>query len=352
MAPSFHELPMPTFGGGPAWEEVGGVGEYRIQRNRLTGHHRLLDGSNIRRAWGSLETCEEVLARIISRPDDPTPLPNLVTPTFGGMQFWADEMVRCGWRIQRSVFTGHCRLLDASDCRQAWGSFDQCEMALRRLHDAAGIEPTSERMVVLVHGILGWKNRWSLLADALRKRGFEPVDVNYPSTQGVIEEHVAQLARVVEGLGDCEEISFITHSLGGLIVRRLLAEHDEIRARRVVMMAPPNQGAVTADMVCDLVAYKLVFGPAGAQLVTGVNSHVRNLPPPPCEFGVIAGGRGDGRGFNPLIEGDDDGVVPLEATKLEGMSDFLVLPHLHSAIIRAPAAIEAAVRFVETGRFR
>lgn len=351
MSPRFNEWPMPTFGAGAVWEEVAQVGEFRIQRNRVTGHHRLLDSANVRRAWGNLETCEDVLGRLIAAPDEPTN-PNLPLPTLGGLQFWADEMIRCGWRIQRSVFTGHCRLLDSADRRQAWGTFAQCEVAMRRLQEAAGLEPAGERAAVLIHGILGWKDRWAPMSDALRRRGLEVIDVNYPSTRARIEDHVAQLRTVLANMDEFEEINFVTHSMGGLILRRLLADWPDLPARRAVLIAPPNRGAVTADLVREFFAYRLVFGPAGQQLVTGVASFTHGLPPPRCEFGVIAGGRGDDVGFNPLIAGDDDGVVPVESTRLEGMSDFLLVPRLHSAIIRAPEVVAATVRFLETGRFR
>jgi hypothetical protein len=343
------QIPMPTLGGGSLWEEVARVGEFRIQRNRASGHHRLLDGANVRRAWGTLEACENVLASLLDQPPEPTN-PNLPMRTLGGMQFWADELVRCGWRIQRNVFTGHCRLLDTSNRRQAWGTFEQCEVALRRFHEAAGIEPVSDRLVVLIHGIMGWKDRWSPMMSTLRQRGFEPVDVNYPSTRADIGDHVRQLALVIDNLPEHEELNFITHSMGALLIRRLLADQSTCRPRRVVMIAPPNSGVVSADLMHDLFAYHLVFGPSGQQLITGVASYVRGLPPPPCEFAVIAGGRGDGSGYNPLIEGDDDGVVDVEGTRLEGMSDFLLVDRVHNTIQSAPEVIAAALNFLESGR--
>jgi pimeloyl-ACP methyl ester carboxylesterase len=343
------QIPTPTLGGGPLWDEIGRVGEFVLQRNRATGHHRLLDGANVRRAWGSLEDCEGALARLLSAPPEPAN-PNLALPTLGGMQFWADRLVRCGWRIQRNVFTGHCRLLDADDTRQAWGTVEQCEVAMRRLHEAADIEPASDHVVVLVHGMLGWKDRWAPMAAALRRQGFEVVDVNYPSTRASIEEHAEQLAEVIENLPEHERLDFVTHSMGALIVRRLLAEHDEIEAHRVLMIAPPNHGLISADLLCDLFAYHLVYGPSGPELVTGARGLADRLPPPPCEFGVIAGGRPPG-GFNPRIPGDDDGLVEVESTRLEGMSDFLLVEALHTRILRRPEVVDAAVSFLRHGRF-
>jgi pimeloyl-ACP methyl ester carboxylesterase len=351
VTPDLPNIPSPTLGGGPLWKDVAQVEGLRIQRNRLTGHHRLIDAANVRRAWGSFEACEEMLAKLIGEPE-PTAHPNIPFPTLGGMQFWADEIVHCGWRIQRNVFTGHCRLLDVRDQRQAWGTLEQCDVAMRRLHEAAEIEPLSDRMVILVHGILSWRGIWEPMIEALRRRDFEPVAVNYPSTRASIEDHVAQLARVIENLADHEEIHFVVHSMGGLIVRRLLADFPEIREEtgRMVMIATPNHGAIPANLVRDLFAFHLVFGPAGQQLATGVNSFIHGLPVPDCEFAIIAGSGGKSRGINPLLSDDNDGVVEAESARLEGMSDFLLVPHGHNTVMRAPEVVEATVRFLRTGR--
>jgi hypothetical protein len=343
-----HHSPMPPVGGGSPWETVAEVAGHQLQRHCETKRWRLLNPDGERHAWGNLEQCETILAKALSGPAEN---PNLPFPTLGGMQFWGDEVVQCGWRIQRNAFTGHHRLLDTANVRQAWGTLEQCEMTMRRLHEAAEIEPISDRFAVLVHGILGWKDRWAPMADALRCHGFEVHDVNYPSTRRRMEDHVAQLARVVDGLAEYEELYFVCHSMGGLLVRRLLADHPDLRVKRVVMIATPNCGALTADLARDLFAYKMIFGPSGQQLVKGVDAFCQDLPAPPCEFGIIAGGKGTAQGFNPLLGEDNDGVVEISSCQLDGMGDFLVAPHLHSGIFRAPEVVKATVRFLETGRF-
>ena len=44
-------------------------------------------------------------------------------PTLGGKVFWGDNFIYAGWRIQENVVTGHHRLLDPDDVRQAWGTY-------------------------------------------------------------------------------------------------------------------------------------------------------------------------------------------------------------------------------------
>ncbi|MEZ5950005.1 MAG: hypothetical protein R3C12_12485 [Planctomycetaceae bacterium] len=69
-------------------------------------------------------------------------------------------------------------------------------------------------------------------------------------------------------------------------------------------------------------------------------------------FGIIAGGRGGHTwGFNPLLPGDDDGTVTVASTRLDGASDFLLVPTLHMGLMRYPVAMQAIVNFLDKGRF-
>jgi hypothetical protein len=97
--------------------------------------------------------------------------------------------------------------------------------------------------------------------------------------------------------------------------------------------------------------FKPILGPAGQQLVTDPDGLIARLPTPTCDFAVIAGGRG-GNGFNPLIPGDDDGIVSVASTRLSGAADFLQVSSLHLRLLKSPEAINSAVRFLKTGKLR
>jgi pimeloyl-ACP methyl ester carboxylesterase len=156
---------------------------------------------------------------------------------------------------------------------------------------------------------------------------------------------------VIQSLRGVEEIDFVVHSMGGLVVRSWFQNHDDIRVRRLVMLGTPNRGAEMADMLRRNAAYRLIMGPAGQQLVTGNNSPIAGLPIPPCEFAVIAGGRGSD-GYNPLVPGDNDLIVSVESTRLAGASDFLMVRAMHHFLTSNPEAIDATVRYLQTGHFR
>lgn len=52
-----------------------------------------------------------------------------------------------------------------------------------------------------------------------------------------------------------------------------------------------------------------------------------------------------------VIPGTDDGKVSVERAKVEGMTDFLVLPYSHPFIMNATEVIEQTLHFLSRGRF-
>ena len=277
---------------------------------------------------------------------------NLPTATMGGTQLWRDAHVFAGWRIQENVLTGHFRLLDSEDIRRAWGSYTQCKERLDELKRIEGIQPPGKHLVLLVHGILRSTGTFSALEKALIETGFDAVAISYPSSRGTIEEHAEGLARLLDRQEGTETVSFVTHSMGGLVVRHLLARERawkrRIEVRRIVLIAPPNRGSAIARLLEDVPAYRLIFGAAGQQLTPAEVSRAPGLEHP---FAIIAGGKGDGRGFNPLLPGDDDGTVRVAETRLEGAADFLVVPEIHALISNHRETIRATIDFLKHGRF-
>ncbi len=277
---------------------------------------------------------------------------NLPTPTLGGNQLWRDSHVFAGWRIQENVLAGHFRLLDPEDIRRAWGSYAQCRERLDDLKRSEGIQAPSKHLVLLVHGILRSTGTFSALEKALIGTGFDAVAISYPSSRSTIEEHADGLARLLDRQEGSETVSFVTHSMGGLVVRYLLARDGawkrRIKVHRVVMIAPPNRGSAIARLLEDVPAYRLIFGAAGQQLAPQEAARVPMLDHP---FAIIAGGKSDDSGFNPLLPGDDDGTVRLAETRLEGAQDFLVVPEIHALISSHQNTIRATINFLKHGKF-
>ncbi len=333
---------------GLAIEEAAGAQAYRLVRMEP-------DGSQGERAVvvlaGTLEACEERLLAELRQRHGRGRF-NLPLPTLGGAQLWADVQVHCGWRIQQHVYTGHHRLLDARNRRRAWGGLDACRVALEDRRIQARLEPASRHLVLLLHGLFRTRNSLAKMRRAIAAAGFDVESIGYPSTRRTIQEHAEQVEAVLERLSGYERVSFVTHSLGGIVVRSLLSRDGPWKRRlsigRLVMLGPPNRGSVIAEVASDWLLFELSAGDSGRQLAP---VELEALSEPACEFGIIAGGTGRERGRNPLLAGDNDGIVTVESTRLASARDFLLVDALHSFLMNDRRAIEATVRFLREGRF-
>jgi pimeloyl-ACP methyl ester carboxylesterase len=330
------------------WSQDG----YRIQTHKISGTHRLLDAANVLITAGSFEKCQTALAESLATPPDKAPINfNIPGPTLGGKQFWGDEFYDRGWRIQRNVLSSHYRLLDPANRRQAWGAYDQCLREFHRLalpKDKASARP----LVILLHGIFRAPSSFDKLTERLRANGHEVCGVSYPSTQASIDAHAAQVNRLLERLEGRERIHFVCHSMGGLVVRAALKERPDPRVVSMVTLATPHSGAIEADMLKDWYPYRVTYGPAGQQLITGSESYIAGLGPLRCPTGCIAGGKGNDEGYNPIIPGDDDGTVSVASALHEDAADTLVVEAIHSFIMNNERAIDGVARFLGKGTFR
>ncbi|MEM7078275.1 MAG: alpha/beta hydrolase [Pseudomonadota bacterium] len=206
--------------------------------------------------------------------------------------------------------------------------------------------------VILLHGLARTSDSMSALAEALEKEGFMVANVDYPSRQHPIEE-LAEIA-IPAGLKTCagHRTHFVTHSLGGILVRYHLQHHAVEALGRVVMIGPPNQGSEVVDDYRKVPGFKLLNGPAGLQLGTDSNSVPRALGEVAFDLGVIAGTRTMNPILSQSLPNPDDGKVSVANTKVAGMADFIALPHTHTFMMQAEPVIEQTVHYLHHGRFR
>ncbi|MFQ5733652.1 MAG: esterase/lipase family protein, partial [Planctomycetaceae bacterium] len=275
--------------------------------------------------------------------------------TLGGRQFWGDVTWFHGWRIQQNVLTGHHRLLDKDDYRHASGTLAACQKKLAAVTKKLKLPPMKGKAVIVVHGIFRSSKSFSKMQTRLEKEGYTVVGFDYPSSRVDVAKSAKYLERVVTSLKGVEEIHFVAHSLGGLIVRQYRGGHKDKRVKRLVMLGVPNNGAQLADRFRRVGLYRAIFGPAGQQMLTNKSDKtglIAKLPTPDFEFAVIAGSRGNMKGYNPLIPGDDDGTVSVAGTRLPGAADFLAVPALHSFLVSNADVIDATVRFLKSGALR
>ena len=271
--------------------------------------------------------------------------------TLGGLQFWGDLKFFHGWRIQRNVLTHHYRLLDPHDHRHCSGTVDECETRLLEIAAAKKLPAMSGRAAVLIHGIGRSSKSFDTMARALHEDGYTVVSFDYPSTRVPIEESAEYLHSLIESLVGIESIDIVAHSMGGLILRSYLQKHNDTRLHRAVMLGVPNNGAQVADFLKNNPVFKIILGPAGQQLVTESDGLISRLPAPNFEFGVVAGGRGAAKGYNPLLPGDNDSTVTVASTRLPGARDFICVPVIHSFLMTNQKSITVTRCFLKHGQF-
>jgi len=243
-------------------------------------------------------------------------------------------------RIARTVFFLFVAILIIST-----PSFDQVDQkAVNRKPD----------YVILLHGLTRSSRSMKRIEESLSDYGYRVINVDYPSTEHPIEylaDNVLSDVIVRCNTSSGSKINFVTHSLGGIIVRYYLKHHNLTNLGRVVMLSPPNKGSELVDNLKDSYFFKKQHGPAGQQLGTDEKSVPHNLGPVSFDLGVITGNISFNLISSAILPGPDDGVVSVESAKVEGMSDFIVMPDSHTFIMKNKNVIKQIIHFLENGEF-
>ncbi len=276
-------------------------------------------------------------------------------PTFGGLQVWTDFSYRQGYRIQHNTVTDNWRLLDGNDRRWMWGTRAQCEAFLNKVVKRSQSKLAPQRCIVLVHGLMRTKHSMTPLTNVLQKKcDCEIVSFSYASTRGKIGEHAAALQEFLESLPETWTLSFVGHSMGNIVIRHLIADlqddqkHSELlsRCQRMVMLGPPNQGAAIARQLSSLGMFEWIAGKGAMELGPDWDEFSESLATPPFPFSIIAGQVENKAIQNPLLDNASDFVVEVDEARLEGSESFVVVPALHSFLMKDAQVQEFVADFL------
>ncbi|WP_235033410.1 esterase/lipase family protein [Rubripirellula obstinata] len=298
---------------------------------------------------------------------------NVPLKTTGGTQLWTDFADRDGHRIQQNALTGHWRLLNDSDVRQAWGSRDACESKLNELCPVKD-QAQATHTVVLLHGLMRTRHCMKPLAQLIesqliesqlieneidgqdQNRTVRTIRFSYASTRGSIGDHAAALRSVLESQPKSTRFSFVGHSMGNIIVRHLIGdlkrEGDPTgilpRCQSMVMLGPPNQGAAIARRLAPTKLYGWITGTGGLELGPQWETFSGNLATPDFPFLIIAGDVSANTLQNPLVDGSGDFVVSVDEAALDGAEALETFPVLHSFLMNDQAVTKRTIEFLSS----
>ncbi len=209
-----------------------------------------------------------------------------------------------------------------------------------------------QETIILLHGLARTKNSMKVIEKTFIKEGFFVINADYPSTQNTIEDLAENtLPNLLQQCPENSNIHFVTHSMGGIIIRYYLKHFPVERLGKVVMLGPPNQGSEVVDKLKNIPGFYFLNGDAGLQLGTGQMSVPVSLGKVDFDLGVIAGSRSINLFLSTLISGKDDGKVSVENTKVEGMKDHITLPVTHPFMMTNKKVIQQTIHYIKHGCF-
>ena len=206
--------------------------------------------------------------------------------------------------------------------------------------------------VYILHGLGQGKWSMKLLALRLEKAGFIIKRIGYKSINQTPQDLLHNVTKQINSsLPDSSyTVHFVGHSLGGLMIRTYLDSNNVANLGRVVLIGTPNRGTPLVDKYRDSWLMKLL-GPMPRALGTNENSFPNSIGIPYYPVGIIAG-KMEIINNEKIIPDQDDGIVPLESTKLEQMTDIIIIKTNHAFLSKSRTVSEQTVAFLRNGYFK
>jgi len=206
--------------------------------------------------------------------------------------------------------------------------------------------------VYVLHGLAVSKASTKLLGSRLEDAGFEVHRIGYKSMNKSPKEILDIVHDQIQNSlpGEDYTVHFVGHSLGGLVIRAYLDSNKVANLGRVVLLGTPNQGTEIVDKLQDTWLMK-ILGPTTKALGTNKGSFPNSIGDPYYPIGVIAAVT-DLVNNEFIIEGKDDGLVPLESTKLNGMTDIIIIKGGHMLMKYRKDVANHTIDFLRNGKFK
>ena len=257
--------------------------------------------------------------------------------------------------------TGHYRLLDAEGVRRTWGSWEQCKQEWDKLDEADELPALKKKVVLVLHGLVRSRDSMSGMAQYLAAdEDYSVLNLSYASTRVSLADHAAALQRVVSRLEGVEEISFVAHSMGNLVIRHFLGDQliaarglgIDPRIRRIVMLAPPNGGANLAKRFQNNVVFRVIFGAERPAIGKAVGrSGERGWPCRRVSSELLPGAAGDGKDAIHCSTAMTTWSSAWKKPASPVLGILSLCRHVHTLIMDHPKVREYTKRFLDDGYF-
>jgi pimeloyl-ACP methyl ester carboxylesterase len=213
----------------------------------------------------------------------------------------------------------------------------------------------SKQYVILLHGLGRSRLSMRVLARRLRAANYSVLNFGYPSRRKPLDEHAALLDTfLTEQVPTPATIHFVTHSLGAIVTRQYLTNHyakqtsNPMKLGRAVFLGPPSQGSQLAKKLEHSRLFTVLMGPVLTEVANlSLPEHTDKL-----EIGIISGGTRSGKGYSPLVAGDNDGIVSVQESRLEGAKDWITIRGIHTLLMYQSAVGDHILHFLEHGKFK
>ena len=213
-----------------------------------------------------------------------------------------------------------------------------------------GKADSQKETVVFIHGLQRSGFSMTRLQKRFAEAGYNTLICTYRSSTDAHTISTNLFATLEPLIKPAPKVHFVTHSMGGILLRDYLKEGHPTNLGRTVMLGPPNRGSELIDSFAGLPGFDFLWGKAGHDLGTGPDSLAVKLPSIDFTCGVIAGDRSITL-LSVFIPGRDDGKVSLTNTVVEGVSDRIVLHENHMLMPFSKIVGDEALHYIQTGSF-
>jgi len=207
--------------------------------------------------------------------------------------------------------------------------------------------------VYILHGYGGSLIQMDKINKGLKHEGYDTENYTYPGFKECIDS-IGHDLFVKINHENYDSVSFVTHSMGALVVRSMYKYMDPSIhfpfIFRFIMLAPPNKGTEVADFFSNS-SLRSFLGPNVVLMRTDSNSYAFKLPLPTCEVGLIVGVKGKKPWFNPFMPDDNDGTVSMKSAILGNEKEIVTVKSMHILMPLKKKVISLVVRFMKSGTF-